>query len=1720
MISRVLLVLGVLVAGAARAMCTPFDLDAGNDGAVNGFLPDGGLAPDSTICCELGVDCEERCPSCSSVSSSPSQTPTMVSRPVDTLTGFAWMDRTDIEVAQPWGQPYRFARHYSTSEAERGAGTILGTGWSHTYSTSLSLSGPNPARRVILYMGERSGEAYNLINGTYSSDHGGRTLVWDAVTQLYLAGRNDGGTLAFDGAGRLRTMRSADGGEVQLRYTGEDAPCTASASLPAGALCRVDFLFDRQLWFSYASTGRLAGVALDAAQTKPVVTFGYFANGQLRSATCADGNAETYAYNFPHVSWLGIGQVSPLTQATDADGKLVESFSYAFDWRPSDGPARVVSHRTPLGTYTFSWEYLELQTSRVVRRTRIRSNKENFDLTFKNNVVSSVCYLDAAGNCDINRLHTYQPAPGSLDVRCEQTGSGEYFRHERDSAGRITTEYSGLAQCDTLTAESQRRATSYTYLGGTSLITSTSRTSVDPGAPVGFAAFDLSDYTSPASAIDPNCGNPSCQTRSAFNAAPLTTRVQRRVSIGRTVTDTNGTWGTQVQVSGFAFDSTGRLTSVDGPRRDVNDVTRYGYDATNRWAMASVTQPGRTATTRANHDARGNARSVIDEAGQTWVTNFDAVGRMTSLLQPGQSSATAWKYLPSGRVDNVTAPTGSFEKYEYDSDGQLATETRLAAAGSTQPDMVRAYTRVLKRLTKVKESEARVGIGPLQVRELGYDYDSQGRRTRTLLPGPLSGLVIGGSAMGIDDDERLVWRSDEGRFKPTDASPVQSHRYSYDDFGNITTVSQLVAGAWVTSSAFTWDAHGNLASTTDSKAVTIRYQHDDFDRLVEVESPDFGLRRYVYDEAGNLVKERRGDGAVVEYRYDASNRLIAVAQASTALETYDWGGTKPAVTNCAGGQGLPDTLAGGRLTHVRDAVGDWYFGYWPDGKLRYESLVSAGETCGKTFQWLYDGAGLLTAMVYPSGSRIEYGYPPAGALLHERPTSLTLVVGSTRTPLLSSIIWTQGEVTGYSTAAGAKWSLFRSLDATPRVVTAGDSKLRTQEFGNFDGWRNPNSIQESLWQQATAAQLHSLTHNDLPALSSAVGPGYSKEVYSYLASGDRKSANGNAYCYEAGTHRLALVSGTSRFTYTREGGVQRRVDSTGAISTWCYGLRGEVASTVGGGGDVSLLVTNFRRQRATEVWPINGLREDFRVDGSSRLLLESGVASLAAQYPRPTREYVWLGSHPVAVIESSEAADTSVTQKGVTYLYSGQLGEVLAETSSAGTPRRQYTYTPFGARQEATPPSEEVPTEVRINSAPGFVNLWGNVSAAAGSRAVKLHFTDASLAGCAITLRTPEFVWLADIASVATGDSTGWLPSAKVALEVKGCAGGGSSWRPTIGVTSQLGSYIPAPRSEATANPYPAAGQRFTLTLVQPSYLRLDAVALASCDMLEARDASGATVWQWKPGLFTLNGLVVPDTKAVTSRLQGAVDIGIWGKGCNATEAKAGFKVTEVLTEGGPDRAPPVSIGLPGQKYRYDGSIDNWYRQYSPVIGRYLQPEPLLQNPGYPRSKARGGLSAPVYAYAANNPLMYVDPDGRDLHMAWENYLLYSQTDIDRLQRVIDELNNPAGECACALQSQANGGDPAWKSRWISVHFDIGLSWLGKWGQTDPITGAIYVSSSLTDDQLKGTIAHEGGHLSWPFVHYFWDTDEEKQRKFNNPDYHCGGNRTSQSLHPRKCSCD
>jgi RHS repeat-associated protein len=97
------------------------------------------------------------------------------------------------------------------------------------------------------------------------------------------------------------------------------------------------------------------------------------------------------------------------------------------------------------------------------------------------------------------------------------------------------------------------------------------------------------------------------------------------------------------------------------------------------------------------------------------------------------------------------------------------------------------------------------------------------------------------------------------------------------------------------------------------------------------------------------------------------------------------------------------------------------------------------------------------------------------------------------------------------------------------------------------------------------------------------------------------------------------------------------------------------------------------------------------------------------------------------------------------------------------------------------------------------------------------------------------------------------------------------------------------------------------------------------------------------------------------------------GTGCHGTCTGwnyTGFAMREYEYRRYQAGAVPVfpPFRFPGQYYDPETDLnENWHRYYSPEVGRYLEPEPKI---------ARSSTPRPMYAYAASNPLRYVDWDG------------------------------------------------------------------------------------------------------------------------------------------------
>jgi RHS repeat-associated protein len=202
------------------------------------------------------------------------------------------------------------------------------------------------------------------------------------------------------------------------------------------------------------------------------------------------------------------------------------------------------------------------------------------------------------------------------------------------------------------------------------------------------------------------------------------------------------------------------------------------------------------------------------------------------------------------------------------------------------------------------------------------------------------------------------------------------------------------------------------------------------------------------------------------------------------------------------------------------------------------------------------------------------------------------------------------------------------------------------------------------------------SYDPLYRLTGITDAGTALESYTYNPTGDRlsKTASGLAtgtYAYTSGTHQLASIGNAAR-TNDANG------NTTGSVlggNTYGFGYNGRNRLTTAqlNGSTVGTYTYNALGQRTAKV-------ATFPVSVSQRFVYDE-ASQLIGEYGTSNKDYIWLGSLPVAVIDNT--VNGSVTTSTVNYVTADQLGTPRAVTDSTGAVVWQWAYqgNPFGEQQ-------------------------------------------------------------------------------------------------------------------------------------------------------------------------------------------------------------------------------------------------------------------------------------------------------------------------------------------------------------------------------------------------------------------------------------------------------
>ncbi len=420
----------------------------------------------------------------------------------------------------------------------------------------------------------------------------------------------------------------------------------------------------------------------------------------------------------------------------------------------------------------------------------------------------------------------------------------------------------------------------------------------------------------------------------------------------------------------YSYDAKGRVSRW----ADTNATeVFYEYDATDRivrsWstsghmAVRLIHDPenGRTEVFNSNgdrslfhYDADGLVWKEVDEAGEVWLTEWDARFNVVKRVNP-LGAEVSYAYSDLGFVTSVTDADGATQSWGYDDNGLLTEQTD--ASGATQSFLydgdgnLAAVTDPLGGVTSLRRGEKgevlRIDMPGSRQERIYYDALMR-PRMRTSADGHEERMRydLEGRLTLVEDAAGSVTRYDLARGPDNPRGAVReitlpdgsTQRMSWDGEGQL---ASLTDGEGQTR-RFSFGAFDLPLSVTDAAGHSLRLEHDSEMRLTAVVNAAGERYEYRYDAVGALVSERDFSGLVTRYLRDAASRVVAKFAPDGTETRYSYS--------------------------PRGDLIEMQVGH-PDGPLitRFE----------------YDARGLMT-LAENAEARVEYDYDALGRMVAER----------------------------------------------------------------------------------------------------------------------------------------------------------------------------------------------------------------------------------------------------------------------------------------------------------------------------------------------------------------------------------------------------------------------------------------------------------------------------------------------------------------------------------------------------------------------------------------------------------------------------------------------------------------------------------------------------------------------------------------------------------------
>lgn len=615
----------------------------------------------------------------------------------------------------------------------------------------------------------------------------------------------------------------------------------------------------------------------------------------------------------------------------------------------------------------------------------------------------------------------------------------------------------------------------------------------------------------------------------------------------------------------YAYDTNGDLSTVTDRRANAssyvygsghylnqiidaegNSPLRNEYDASGR-LVAQIDGSG--ARREFDHDLAAGTETVTDGAGTVRVLQYDEDGNLLSGSVGGASST--FTYDSRGNKLTETDPNGNVRSFAYNANDQMTSETDPLGNVTSY-----AYD-AQGRLTQIASDNGD---------ELNFTLDADGNVTEQR---DASGDLVQGFAYDTSGNPTTVTTAagSTGLTYDPAGRPTQMtlptglvNTFTYDSLGRRTSsaVTRTVAGSPVVeTTSFSYDANGNVLTSTDPLGNVTSFAYDGNDRRTSRTDALGRVTTYQYDLRGNLFRVNHPDGTFEAYAYDLRSRKTAHTDTGgrTTFFEYDSGDRLARVIYADGGATISSFNPGGNLIAQTDTLGN-VTSYTYDGLNR---IVTETDALGNVTTYTYDEDQVSPATkTDPLGRVTTYAYDTS-MLFSEHLTGITLPDGNTvgktyaANGRVASVTDERGNVTNYA------------YDPAGRLVEVTDAAGGLTAY-TYD------EVGNRLTRTDALGRVTSFTYDPLGRMLSRTLPGGQVESFTYDAVGNLLSHTDFAgatmsFTYDVRDRLLSrtFTGGTETFTYTSSG-MPATVTSAPGTWTFTYDARDRLASAASADG--------------------------------------------------------------------------------------------------------------------------------------------------------------------------------------------------------------------------------------------------------------------------------------------------------------------------------------------------------------------------------------------------------------------------------------------------------------------------------------------------------------------------------------------------------------------------